>query len=597
MGATASGDGHGHILVIGGSDPVTLLGSAKVFSYDIATNVWTQLGDTPGGVVFSRVAALGADGLVYLIGGHNSAAVWVFDSTAGSWYAGPNLSIARGGPAVALGNDGFLYVMGGENLGQGNNGLATTEKLDTGASSTPILLSGSGGTVMVGKLFSYQAIAFGSPRPVFSLVTAPAGMTLNATTGLIAWTPAANQTGGNTVVVRASSTAGAAQQTFSINVIPIPTQTDFTAPTVPGSPTLTFRTATSVTMTWSAATDDVGETGYRIWGLFRGSRSSHISQVGTSTTRSFIAQSGATAFYISALDAAGNDSARSPGTGAGTLPRPSITHTNFAESATVIAGSSFLYTLAATAQPAPTFTTVSGPQGMTLTRTNGPTPGVDYAVIQWQPTPAQIGTHTFTVAATNPNTTGGSAAFTVTVLPNGTDTVPPTPVAQLTASAIAPDHATLTWTPAGDNIGVTNYHIVATHFGLPGQPNQVVTLDTSGANLTTPLAGLLPAAGYTTTITPSDAAGNTGPATQIFFTTLTQPFADFHMSAGAAPGTLAFDWTSFGSQWVFLLETSSDLSPGSWQPLNAPSGLTHLEITPNPAAPRAFYRMTATPAP
>ena len=604
VSATAAFDAHGHIIVIGGTDPATGFGTKTVFSYDIAADAWTQIGDAPGIADTGRVAALGADGLIYLLGGNYNTATFVFDSVAGSWYAGPNLVTARSAPAVALGNDGFLYVMGGGNPYLANNGLDTSEKINTNVTSAPRIVSSPLGGVMVGNVFGYQAIATGNPRPAFSLTTAPSGMTINATTGVLAWTPAANQTGNNTVTVRATSTAGVAQQTFAINVVPIPTQTDFTPPTAPASITLTFRSATSVTMTWPEATDDVGVTGYVIYGLFRGSRSSSIGIIGTSTTRSFISSSFASAYYVAAVDAAGNRSPRSPGVGAGSLTLPSITHANLAEPATVIAGNSFFYTLGAAANPSPTFaTTITGPAGMTISRTSGPVAGNDYAVVQWQPTLAQVGTSTFTVTATNPNTTGGTATFSVTVLPAGTDTVPPTPVAQMTASAISFDHATLSWTPAGDNIGVTNYHLIATHFGLPGQPNHVVTLDVSGTTLTTPLTGLLPGAGYTVSIRASDAAGNTGPATQMFFTTLLHPFppgAELpHLSAGATPGTLSLDWTNPTGQWRFTVEMTDSLSNPNWQPVPPanqwPSTTTHFTITHDPLLRQAFFRVTATP--
>ena len=185
----------------------------------------------------------------------------------------------------------------------------------------------------------------------------------------------------------------------------------------------------------------------------------------------------------------------------------------------------------------------------------------------------------------------------MTVLPNGTDTVPPTPVAQMTASAISFDRATLSCTAAGDNIGVTNYRIIATHFGLPGQPNHVVTLNVSGANLATPLAGLLPSAGYTAAITPSDAALNVGPSTQIFFTTLTLPVNNLHLSTGATPGTLALDWSGSAAQWSYVIEATDSLAIPHWQPISAVGGCTHFDLTPTPGATQGFYRVIATTVP
>src|SRR5262249_9031186 len=55
---------------------------------------------------------------------------------------------------------------------------------------------------------------------------------------------------------------------------------DTTAPTVPGTPTTSNVTSASVTLNWSASSDNVGVTKYKI---FRDS-----TQVGTSATTSFI---------------------------------------------------------------------------------------------------------------------------------------------------------------------------------------------------------------------------------------------------------------------------------------------------------------------
>ena len=594
ISALGTYDGHGHIVAIGGIEPASGLAKTTVFSYDIAANTWSQLSALPSASSAGCSAALGADGLVYVIGGTNSAAVLAFDTVADAWYAGPPMSTPRGNPAVALGNDGFLYAMGGDNVANGNNGLATTEKIDTGIVLAPQIISSPGfpgTTVPIGNLFSYKVIALGNPRPTFSLIAGPTGMTIDSVSGLLTFTPAANQVGTSTVVVRATSSGGIAEQTFSVTVPPPPG--DITPPTAPASISLVFRNATSVTLTWPAATDDVGVVSYNIYGLFRGSRSSHIGLIRSGlTNRSYIAATGALAYYAAAVDAAGNISARSPGVSASVLTLPVITHTIASEPSTIIQGNGFLYTLSASANPGPPiFTTISGPAGMTLTRIAGANPLQDYAVVQWQPTAAQLGTFNFTVSASNPNTTGASVTYSVTVLPNGTDTIPPTPVAQLTASAISFDRCTLSWTPAGDNIGVTNYRIVATHFGVP---NQIVTRNIPGNTLTTPLTGLLASAGYTVAITPSDAAGNAGPATSIFFTTLSLPFDQPRVSAGAIPGTLALDWGGGGSQWSYVVESTDSLAIPNWQQISGAMSGNHFDITPIPRASMGFYRVKAT---
>ena len=72
-----------------------------------------------------------------------------------------------------------------------------------------------------GSVYTYQVTTNPSPSQevTFSLGSPPAGMNINASTGLIAWTPSVFQTGPNTVTVLATDQSGdAGQQTFSISV-------------------------------------------------------------------------------------------------------------------------------------------------------------------------------------------------------------------------------------------------------------------------------------------------------------------------------------------------------------------------------------------
>jgi hypothetical protein len=82
------------------------------------------------------------------------------------------------------------------------------------------------------------------------------------------------------------------------------TGTDTTAPTTPSGLAAPGRTASSVSLTWNASTDNVGVTGYRI---LRGG-----TQVGTTTTTSYtdsgLTPSTAYSYSVRAYDAAGNTS-------------------------------------------------------------------------------------------------------------------------------------------------------------------------------------------------------------------------------------------------------------------------------------------------
>ena len=64
-----------------------------------------------------------------------------------------------------------------------------------------------------------KAAAPGSAGITYSLPTAPAGMSINASTGLITWTPTASQEGTSFVSVAATDQSGdTTQQAFSIDV-------------------------------------------------------------------------------------------------------------------------------------------------------------------------------------------------------------------------------------------------------------------------------------------------------------------------------------------------------------------------------------------
>jgi fibronectin type 3 domain-containing protein len=82
---------------------------------------------------------------------------------------------------------------------------------------------------------------------------------------------------------------------------------DTTAPTVPSGLSMSANTATSITFTWTASTDNVGVTGYKIY------RSG--TQINTSATNSFtntgLAANSSYSYTVAAYDAAGNNSAQS----------------------------------------------------------------------------------------------------------------------------------------------------------------------------------------------------------------------------------------------------------------------------------------------
>jgi hypothetical protein len=93
----------------------------------------------------------------------------------------------------------------------------------TGAplNAAPTITSTPVTTGAVGQIYTYDVNATDPDGDVltYSLVIAPAGMTINATTGLISWTPTAGQAGPNNVTVRATDPGALfAEQSFTIAV-------------------------------------------------------------------------------------------------------------------------------------------------------------------------------------------------------------------------------------------------------------------------------------------------------------------------------------------------------------------------------------------
>ncbi|MGC5235845.1 cellulase family glycosylhydrolase [Streptomyces albogriseolus] len=86
---------------------------------------------------------------------------------------------------------------------------------------------------------------------------------------------------------------------------------DTTAPTAPGAPAASAVTSSSVTLTWGAATDTVGVTGYDVVRVAGGQETVVASSSGTTATVAGLAADTSYTFAVYARDAAGNRSARS----------------------------------------------------------------------------------------------------------------------------------------------------------------------------------------------------------------------------------------------------------------------------------------------
>ena len=110
-------------------------------------------------------------------------------------------------------------------VGSDTQAFTVTVSLAPTITSSPVM------AVTVGQSYTYTVTATGTPTPTYALLVAPTGMTIDSVTGVIAWTPLANQVGDHSVEVEANNAVGTDTQPFTVEVN--------VAPTITSSPTIT----------------------------------------------------------------------------------------------------------------------------------------------------------------------------------------------------------------------------------------------------------------------------------------------------------------------------------------------------------------------
>jgi hypothetical protein len=155
--------------------------------------------------------------------------------------------------------------------------------------------------------FTRVADPYNTSPITYSLVTPPAGVSLDPSSGLVTWTPTAAQVGTNSVTVRATNYAGYRDTALTIPVAFASAARSVTASNV---------TASGVTLNWSAPSVNVNPIqGYNItltyWvGTGRGRHQVTLryTVAGAGTTDLLTGLPGKTTFYVSvtARDASGN---------------------------------------------------------------------------------------------------------------------------------------------------------------------------------------------------------------------------------------------------------------------------------------------------
>jgi fibronectin type 3 domain-containing protein len=363
-----------------------------------------------------------------------------------------------------------------------------------------------------------------------------------------------------------------------------PPPSDTTKPTAPGSLAATASSG-QVALSWTAATDNVGVTGYKV---YRGG--TEIASLGnvTSYTDTSVAGSTTYSYTVRAVDAAGNLSdpsntatATTPATTSFTIPAEADAYvdagtptTNYATAKLRTDGGStpdesFLrFTVAGVSGGVTNaklrihaYTgTVDGPAVYATTNSWGE------STITWNTRPLRtsaarddkgaIASNTWVEFDVTPFVTGnGTYSFTLAqttsdgvdyrqreyatnrpelVLTTGTDTQKPTPPGNLQATA-GTGQVALTWQASTDNVGVTGYRVFR-------GTTQIASLGSSATAYTD--TGLAPGP-YSYTVRAIDAAQNLSDPSNTASATVadtTKPTAPGNLTATAGTGQVALSW-------------------------------------------------------
>ena len=306
-----------------------------------------------------------------------------------------------------------------------------------------------------------------------------------------------------------------------------PAGSDTTPPTAPGTPTATAINSTRIDLSWSASTDAVGVSGYRV---FRnGSTTPHATVTATNYSDTGLTASTTYTYTVRAFDAAGNvsnasgaGSARTPATPPADTTPPTVPGT---PTATAINSTRIDLSWAAS-------TDAVGVSGYRIFRNGSTTPLATVTATNYSDTGLTPSTtYTYTVrafdTAGNVSSPSGAGSARTPAPPSG-ETTPPTVPETLTATAVGNTSIELTWRRSMDNVGVSGYRIFRN-----GSTTPLVTITATHYTDT----GLAASTTYTYTVRAFDAAGNeSGPSAAASARTPGPP-AGSDTTPPTAPGT------------------------------------------------------------
>ena len=359
---------------------------------------------------------------------------------------------------------------------------------------------------------------------------------------------------------------------------------DAQAPTTPTNLVASGTTSNSVSLNWTASTDNIGVTGYNVYI----NSALNTTVTGTTTTITGLAASTAYSFYVVAKDAAGNSSASSNAVNATTAAGTSITYCasqgnstadekigkvvfgSINNTSTGTAGYENFTAITTNVTSGTANTITITPSWTTTAFSEGYAVWIDYnknglftdaGELAWSKatsttTPA-TGTITIPVSAALGTTRmrvsmkynaiptsceaipyGQVEDYTVNIVTGTADTTAPSAPTALTASGTTQATTTLSWTAATDNVGVTGYNVY-----------RGTTLLATVSTTTYSVTGLTATTAYTFSVKAKDAAGNVSASSNVVNVTTT--------SGGSTATDLLFSEYIEGSSNNKALEISN----------------------------------------
>ena len=323
----------------------------------------------------------------------------------------------------------------------------------------------------------------------------------------------------------------------------VPVAGDTTPPTAPAALTATASSSTQVALGWSAATDNVGVTSYRIERC-SGTNCTSFAQIATATGTSY-SNTGLTAsttyrYRVRAVDGAGNAGGYSPIATATTPAAADTTPPTAPASLTATASSSTQIALSWSAA-----TDSVGVTGYRIERCSG-TNCTSFAQVATATGTSYSNTGltastTYRYRVRAVDAAGNAGAYSpiaTAATPAAADTTPPTAPASLTATASSSTQIALSWSAATDSVGVTGYRIERCSGTNCTSFAQIAT----ATGTTHSDTGLTASTTYRYRVRAVDAAGNAGAYSPI--ATAATPAATNDTTAPTAPTALTATATS-----------------------------------------------------